>query len=270
MVMGVKKMLASLTVAWLFLTRIPLPGWWSGWAGAQQVAFYQTVPFFPLVGLALGGLLWLADLGVSQVFSPLLSSLILVVLLVVMTGGLHLDGWMDTADGLLSGRDRQRMLEIMKDSRVGGLGALALVCLLLLKWGGLAELTEGRGPLLLIMPVAGRVAMMGCILFWPDARQGGGLGSLFHQANVKSERERRRWRFSVWCSMLVISLLVTACCGGRGLLVMWLAVLIGWAWARRVARRLGGLTGDVFGAVNELVEVVVVYTYLAARLLLSI
>ncbi len=259
-------MLACVTVAWLFLTRIPLPDWWSQWVGAQQVAFYQTVPLFPFIGLSLGGLLWLADLGISQMVSPLLSGLLLMVLLIVMTGGLHLDGWMDTADGLLSGRERERILEIMKDSRVGGLGVLALVCLLLLKWGGLTELAGERGPLLLLMPVAGRLAMMGCILFWPDARRGEGIGSLFHRENVKGVRERRQWRSAVWCSMVIVSLLVTVCSGIWGFVAMWAAVLFGWAWARWLARRLGGLTGDVYGAVNELVEVVAIYVYLASAM----
>lgn len=258
--MVVRQWVTAFLVAWLFLTRLPLPSRLCRWFGAHETPFFRSVPFFPWVGLVLGGLLLAADAVLGWLFSPLLSALLLVVLLVVLTGGLHLDGWMDTADGLFSGRDRERILSIMKDSRVGAFGVLALVLLLLLKWGGLVELGNERGPLLLLMPVAGRIAMSGCVLFWPDARAGGGMGSLFH-APTEAEKQRFRppWRGVV--SMLAASLVIWAVTGLIEWLVLWLAVAGGWVMASRIARRLGGLTGDVYGAVNEAVEVMALYVY---------
>ncbi len=261
----IRQWVASWMVAWLFLTRVPLPTGWCRWAKTEEIPLYRTVVFFPWVGLVLGGILWLADTGLRLFFSPFLSALFLVVLLVVLTGGLHLDGWMDTADGLLGGRDRERALAIMKDSRVGAFGVLALVLLLLLKWGGLAELGGVRGPLLLLMPVAGRVAMTGCVLFWPDARSGRGIGSLFH-ASSAAEATRRRRRLWGWVSMLSASGIVGVICGLVGWLTLWTAVAFGWWMAARIAGRLGGLTGDVYGAVNEAVEVAAVYGFLLIML----
>lgn len=248
-------------VAWLFLTRLPLPSRWIRWAGAEETPFFRSVPFFPWIGLALGALLWAADRALNAFVSPHLSALLLVVLLILLTGGIHLDGWMDTADGLLSGRDREKMLTIMKDSRVGAFGVLALVVLMLLKWEGLAELGTNRGPLLLLMPVAGRAAMTGCVLFWPDARSGRGIGSLFHPSSEGGSGSRR---LRAWgcLSMLAASSFVLVLTGPWGWITFWLAVAGGWLMASRIARRLGGLTGDVYGAVNEAVEVAAVYVYL--------
>jgi len=245
----------------LFLTRLPLPSRWCRWAGTEETAFFRSVPFFPWVGLVLGGLIWAADPVLRWAFSPLLSALLLIALLVVLTGGLHLDGWMDTADGLLSGRERERVLAIMKDSRVGAFGVLAVVLLLLLKWGGLAELGADRGPLLLLMPVAGRMAMTGCVLFWPDARSGEGIGSLFHQPDGGGKKFGRQRLWGGWVSMFAVSLIILALTGVWGWLTLWAAVACGWFMAARIARRLGGLTGDVYGAVNEAAEVAAVYLY---------
>jgi len=258
---NVRRLVAALMVAWLFLTRVPLLTRWSRWAGVDETPFYRSVPFFPWIGLVLGGLAMLADAGLGLFFSPFLSALLLVVLFVVLTGGLHLDGWMDTADGLLSGREREKVLAIMKDSRVGAFGALALVLLLLLKWGGLAELGTNRGPLLLLMPAAGRVAMTGCVLFWPDARSGQGIGSMFRPGPEEGGKIRRL-RFWSLFSMFAAGLVIGLICGIGAFAVFCFAVAFGWFMAGRIARRLGGLTGDVYGAVNEAVEVAAVYFYL--------
>jgi adenosylcobinamide-GDP ribazoletransferase len=203
--------------------------------------------YFPLVGLLLGLLLWLMVL----VFTPLIPQLalagLLVVALVLLTGGLHLDGLMDTCDGLFGGATRERKLEIMRDSRVGSFGVLGGACVLLLKFAFFASLRERSLPLALLVTLpSARWAMVVALRIFPSARSTG-LGAAFHQA-VTTER-------LVLASIAALTIVLIA---GQWIgLIVWATTsattLVLGFW---IARSIGGLTGDSYGAIEEVVEVV--------------
>ena len=144
---------------------------------------------YPLVGLLLGLVLVGLEDGFSRIFPVYLTSAVLVVTLVVATGGLHLDGLMDTCDGLFGGHTRQQRLEIMRDSHVGAFAVAGALSIVLLKWAAilsLLSLTEPEGDLqwrglgLLLFPVLSRWAMVLQLSAFPYARSEG-LGLAFHQ-----------------------------------------------------------------------------------------
>ncbi len=212
---------------------------------SSPTEFARSMLYFPLVGVLLGFLL--AGTGYLAALR-LPSGVVGAVLLVeeiLLSGGLHLDGYMDTMDGIFSGRSRERMLEIMKDSRVGAHAVIAAAGLFILKYALLVEMAQLKlWPVIVLMPALGRFSMgMGTALF-PYARPEG-LGKGF--ANFFSPRHLA---LTGLYTLLIAYLLLN----WQGLV---LAVLTGiWAWlfARFVACRIGGLTGDVYGALCELSE----------------
>ena len=124
--------------AFQFLTRLPIPVQ----IDYTERVFQRSSVFYPLVGFVIGLLLLLAGEGLTQVLPTMPAAVLLLAIWVVLTGGLHLDGLMDTADGILSHRPREQMLEIMKDSRVGAMGVIVCVLHLLLKFSLLYTLLE--------------------------------------------------------------------------------------------------------------------------------
>ena len=212
--------------------------------------------YFPLVGLLLALLLWLLVLVFAPFVPQLVLAALLVAALVMLTGGLHLDGLMDSCDGLFGGRTRERKLEIMRDSRVGSFGVLGAVCLLLLKFALFASLKVHALPFILMMTLpSARWAMVLALRIFPSARTSG-LGAAFHQA-VTTER------------LLVAGIIALAIALVLGQLIgllVWMAatvtaLLLGF-W---ITRSIGGLTGDSYGAIEEVVEVVALLVLVMLR-----
>lgn len=238
----------SLLLAISFLTIVPVYG--KRIAGEKE--FANSLYFYPLVGFVLGIIL----VGVSrltQILEPGLASEVLVILVwIFLTGALHLDGVMDSADGLLSGRDRERKLEIMKDSRIGAMGVITLAILILLKLAFLDNLlTADKIWVLLLAPATGRFMMVYAISRYPYARKVGGLGSAFGS--------------EVGLSKLAIAGLILLV--GGWLVYAWTALAalsitigIGALAAEWMAKQLGGMTGDTFGALCEGSETIFIMT----------
>ncbi len=206
----------------------------------------RCTPFFPLVGLLIGLML----VGVDRLFSfllpPFAVNAILFVSLVVITGGLHLDGFMDTCDGVFSGRDRSRSLEIMRDSRVGAFGVLGAVCLAVLKIAFLNALHgDTRLPALILFPTLGRWGMVWAITLFPYARSTPGLG--------KSFTEHARKRYIVLASLPVFAAVIPLFLW-RSILILIAAWLATWLLGKSFSHKLGGLTGDTYGAICEITE----------------
>ncbi|AFM41158.1 cobalamin-5'-phosphate synthase [Desulfosporosinus acidiphilus SJ4] len=233
-------------IALTFLTRLPLP---SPEVEVTSEEFAGSYRYYPLVGLVIGFFLWLIAKGLYHYFPPLVLGSMLLVGELVLTGGLHLDGFMDSMDGLLSARSPERILEIMKDSRVGAHASMALVGLLLLKFSLLASLTPSKYPLLLIMPMFSRWVFQIGVIAFPYARPQG-LGKGFHEATQ-------------WLTLLIsggfvclISYLLTGIAGLVSFFICVAAVIL---WAHRVTSLLGGLTGDLYGSIIELSEVLFLF-----------
>ncbi|RUT28417.1 adenosylcobinamide-GDP ribazoletransferase [Paenibacillus zeisoli] len=224
----------------------------------------RSTRFYPLVGSAIGIVICLLSLISAWALPPLPASVVILIGWVYLTGGLHLDGWMDAADGLLSYRSREKMLEIMKDSRVGAMGVIACVLLLLLKVTLIASLLEkGALPLaLLTVPLWSRWFMVHAIAGWPSARGVEGLAGQFDGMNYNSSRIAALLALLLSGAALVLLLL-----SGYEAELNWVqlgicyaaepaaAWLIGSLAASKISSRLGGLTGDIYGALNEGLEV---------------
>jgi adenosylcobinamide-GDP ribazoletransferase len=204
--------------------------------------------FFPVVGFLLGSILALANFLLEPFASAILISVVVVTLLALLTRGLHLDGLGDTFDGLGAGGDPQRMIRIMDDSHTGSFGVIAIVLVLFFKIHAIESLEFERWRGLLAAPALGRWAMvlLGCRS--QAAKQG--LGStLIDHLSAKH----------LFVATLITVVLVAAVLHGVGLAMMaWVAVFT-IASKAYFHRRLGGLTGDTFGAIGELSETSVLF-----------
>lgn len=197
--------------------------------------------YFPLVGLVIGALV---SLAASITFLPHdVTAFVALATWVVLTGGLHLDGFGDSCDGLLATTTPERRLEIMKDPRAGSYAVVGLALLLLGKWVMLREVA----PLLLILPpVMGRWAMVLAAYLYPYARTSG-TGGYFREGLGRTQ--------VVVATVFVVAIVLPF--GWPTALIVLVAPLMVFIVGRWAASRLGGgLTGDVYGALCELTELV--------------
>ncbi|WP_151732943.1 adenosylcobinamide-GDP ribazoletransferase [Paenibacillus tengchongensis] len=246
--------------AFQFLSRFPV----KGGGDFSRELLQRSVSYYPLVGAAIGASAALCAAAGGWLLPDWPAAVITLIVWVYLTGGLHLDGWMDSADALFSYRTRERMLEIMKDSRVGAMGVLACVLLLLLKASLLSAIIGGGRlaelPLLLLPPVWSRWFMVRAMARYPHARGNEGLAAGF--AGLPPRQERRTLVCAALLSLAAAAApLAFGANNGRWPLLLaaaCLAPLAAWACgtaaARRVSARLGGLTGDIYGALNEGLE----------------
>src|SRR6266566_2781422 len=255
---GQNRKLAAAGVHWLldqymelvaavrFLSVLPLPEYPRHFDDA-------TVPqrvgsgYYPVVGLLLGLLLSLLVVVAGPHLPTLALAALLVVGLVLLTGGLHLDGLIDACDGLFGGATRERKLEIMRDSRVGSFGVLGAACVLLLKWSFLASLGSAHliQALLITLPCA-RWTMVVALRAFPSARITG-LGAAFRQAVTPGSL------LQAGITAMIIALLAGGLVGAVAWIVATLLALALGAWVTRI---LGGLTGDIYGAIAEITEAI--------------
>jgi adenosylcobinamide-GDP ribazoletransferase len=210
--------------------------------------------FFPFIGLILGALLVFADWLVRPYLPPALTAVALAAMLAVLSRGLHLDGLADTFDGLGAGGSRERMLAIMDDPRTGAFGVMAIVFVLFCKVHAIAALSSDRWRALLIAPTLARWAM--ALFGYRATAAKEGLG-----AHMIANMTGARLLFATATALI----LAVAAAGVRGLAVMALVGLLTLAWKLYFHRRLGGVTGDVFGAVAELSEAIVLIAFAAGE-----
>ena len=278
--------LEPLRAALSFLTVLPV----GGGRPLTPRRISHSRAFYPAVGLLLGLLLVGLEQGAALLaWPPPLTAALLLAALAAATRALHLDGLMDICDGVFGGHTRERRLEIMQDSRVGAFGVAGGVVVLLWKYAALLSLLAAAGaasggwaappaggapmeaaflsgwlpsdgvalsggglwaggvPLwaaLLLFPALSRWTMVLALLLFPYARRGG-LGSPFHQGGAV-------WPTLAAAVCVAAAALLLAGWGGLALLagLSLLAAAVGWA----ISRALGGLTGDAYGALNELAE----------------
>jgi adenosylcobinamide-GDP ribazoletransferase len=242
-----------LIIAWQFLTIIPI----LKRLEAAPVDLARSMVFYPAVGLFLGGVLWVFWKGLTTIFPSSVVDLILIALLVILTGGIHLDGLADTADGLWGGRDREQALKIMRDEHIGVFGVVALILILMAKYLTLTHLPLiMKGQVLLGMPAVGRWAMVVVSHFSVYARSGPGLARPFI--------EHLSWR-ELAGSTLTIVLIFVWLLGVQGLIDLTIIALVSFLCLWYFRRKLGGVTGDCLGAVGELVELSFLLSVLALQ-----
>jgi adenosylcobinamide-GDP ribazoletransferase len=237
---------STLPLALTFLTKLPWP--WRG--AADETALARSMFWFPWVGAVLGLIFWAAWAGLMKILPAPAAAAVLLTLTVWVTGGLHLDGLADTADGLGGGRTPAEALSIMKDSRVGAFGVISLILGLVLKFSlflALAPQTRMTGVLLLF-PIISRWSMVLLAYLSPYARAEGGLG----QAMTLGVSPRVLMGASLSAGGLALLIL-----RAPGLVLFIAAGVLVWLGSLYFQRRLGGITGDIMGATNEVVEILV-------------
>lgn len=233
-----------------FLTIIPIGARLS----IDKNKLHQVVVYFPLVGLLLGLILS----GVSSLLSliPLekfLTNAILVILLIILTGGLHLDGLADTFDALSSGKRKPEMLEIMRDSHIGTMGALSLIGIILIKVALLSSLDSGvMNVSLILMCLLSRYSLVFSMFLFPYAREEGKAKVFIEGVNLKVFS--RATLVSLLISILLLKL--------KGLIVFIMVLVFVFLVGKVIAGKIGGMTGDTLGAINELTEPLILLTIL--------
>jgi adenosylcobinamide-GDP ribazoletransferase len=235
---------STLPLALTFLTKLPWP--WRGEADAAALA--RSMFWFPWVGALLGLTFWGAWAGLEKILPEPAAAGLLLVLTVLITGGLHLDGLADTADGLGGSRTPEETLRIMKDSRVGAFGVISLVLALILKFSLFLSLAAktGGAQALLLYPIISRWGMVLLAYISPYARPEGGLG----QAMTLGVSPGVATGASLSAGALAFLIL-----GVPGLFLFAAAAALVWLGSLYFRRRLGGVTGDVLGAANEILEI---------------
>jgi adenosylcobinamide-GDP ribazoletransferase len=214
---------------------------------AASFAWFPIVGF--LIGLALAGEDWL----LAHVFAQVIRSVLIIVSLTVITGAVHLDGLADTADALGAGRDRERALDILRDSRVGTFGASAIFFDLALKILALSTLAGNRRyAAMIIAPMLARWAMLLVARGLPYLRASGS-GSTLLRGTFSAART---------AVVAIFTIIVMLILGALRPIALAAAVAIAIVFTMRsfYRRWLGGLTGDLIGACGELVEVAVLIT----------
>ncbi|MCL5075765.1 MAG: adenosylcobinamide-GDP ribazoletransferase [Chloroflexi bacterium] len=216
----------------------------------------RSLAYFPIVGLLLGLILAGLDALLQLAFPPTIVNALLVVSLVWLTGALHLDGLMDACDGLFSHKEAPQMLDIMRDSRVGGFGVVGAISILLLKYASLSALpADFRLGGLILMATLGRWAMSYAIWAFPYARSQG-KGTPF-----KGQASRGQALLATLLTTLVVGWFLQV--WGIALLIfIWLST---WLLAKYIMTKIPGLTGDTYGAINEVTEAITLLLLVAGR-----
>lgn len=244
----IRTELIRIATAATFLTRLPLV---ARWASPNPAELGRSTRWFPLIGVLVGAIGGLAYLAAATVWSREVAALIALAVMVLSTGAFHEDGWADTFDGLFGGWTAERRLEIMRDSRIGTYGALALLLLLLGKWQALAALSPAAAVVVLIAAHAmARWSTLPLARALPYVREGGPMKPVASGIGVAE----------VSLGAVIVLLAMTAVVVHVG---WWLPViatsaslLVMAGGALLYRMRLGGVTGDALGAANQAVELV--------------
>ncbi len=234
-----------------FLTSIPIQI-----KSIKEGDIAKSIVYFPFVGLVLGGILAGANnLMIVLNFNQFVLSVILAVLLIILTAGLHLDGVADTMDALLSRKPKDKMLEIMHDSHIGAMGVLSLICILLLKISLIYSISAPlKTAALILMCVLSRWCMAFSMFLFPYARREGKAKVFMQGINIK---------------IIVLSVISVLTCafvvwGFNGIVICALVTLCTYSIAKFINNKIGGMTGDTIGAVSEITEVSTLFFALIA------
>ena len=231
-------------VAISFLTILPCPVK----GKLDPKVFGRSVAYFPLVGLTLGLIVVGLDALLNRLLPRAAMDAVLIVAFVILTGALHLDGFIDCCDALFGPGDPESRLARLKDPRAGAFGVVGAFCLLLVKYGALLSLNSSIKPYsLLVAPTLGRWGTAYAIYFYPY-KEGPGMGRIF-----KEEASLAAFLVAT-VTALAVSVVALQ---GTGLILMLASWLVTVAFSSFVLKRIPGLTGDTYGAVNEVIEALV-------------
>jgi len=205
--------------------------------------FGKSLPYFPLVGLMLGVILLILNYGLLLILPSSVVNALIIITLAILTGAHHLDGLINTCDGIIAGKSKGKRLAIMSNGKIGAFGIVAAFLLLLLKYVSLSA--APILPALLLMPTLSRWVMVSAIFTFPYAKSSG-MGLAFKQG--------ANWqRLTISTIIALVVAVIIFELGGLALVAaLWLIIF---GVASYFRSRLGGLTSDTYGAINELAEV---------------
>ena len=227
-----------------FLTVCPLPSTLK----IDERDLGRSVPYFPVVGIIIGTAAAGLDYCLGYILPPPVVSTLTVIFLLAVSCALHMDGLSDTADGFFSSRPRERILEIMRDSHVGAMGVVAIVCVLILKVTLLTAVPQAaRWWVLLLTPFAGRCALLINMAVIPYARPEGGLGTIFYS---------HHFRLQLAWALMALTTIGWLVAGPAGLVVGLVSSAFSIIFAAYVKYKIGGSTGDTLGSACELTELI--------------
>ena len=242
----------SFLIALQFITTLPI----KANLNYSEKNIASSMVYYPLVGTIIGFILVVFNLLLSKIIPDLLINIILLIIWISLSGGIHLDGLADSFDGLFGGKDKKKILEIMRDSSIGVYGVLALFLILLLKYVLLIELPiQDKNMILMIAPTLSRLSMVLAVYYFPYARKEG-FGKTY---KLYLKRNHVILAF-VWTVIISITLLFW-----QGIVLIITGLLFSFVISKFITNKIDGLTGDNYGAINEIVEVL---TLLIAILLL--
>lgn len=239
-------MIDGLILAFQFFSRIPIN---------KEVDFNEgnikyCIFFYPLIGGIIGVLSSLMYYILLK--SNLnIASLAAVFMMIYLTGGIHIDGLSDTFDGFLSSRDRERSLEIMKDSRVGTFGAISIIMILLSKYVIISSFSDSLPLALILSMVNSRIVLIRIISTKKTARPGG-LGDMFNKSNPG--------RLILYCWTLYITILLIL--NISYIIPLIITFIFGELFSKWSYKKIGGMTGDTYGAIVEIGESLSLMAYL--------
>ncbi len=237
----------SFLAAFRFLTSIPIPVMREDWnRPLTQQQFARSLVYYPLVGLILGGVLCALYWVFSNLLPLLLADALIIGTLAYMTGALHLDGLIDTFDGLAGGhKSPERRLQIMKTPDVGAVGAVAGIVVILLQFAALSSVPQSHIYVaLILMPVLSRWAMAYAVFRYPYGRESGMGQALKSGSN--------NWVLPIASvTALIFAVIAGGWLGVISMAVIWLLTV---ALAQFFRGKFNGLTGDTYGAINEITE----------------
>lgn len=222
-----------------FLTVIPLP-----FRKDAPFAAQAAVPFFPVAGLGVGMILALLDWFFGWCFNPVLAAALDVAVMVGLTGALHIDGLADSGDGLFSHKPTLKALEIMRDSRVGAMGMATVIVVLMLKFAALTSIGPHRLLLLLLVPALARTGLVFAMLRLPYLRKEDGLAGDFFVSSPPG----------LFIVVLALILAALVFIGLTGIIIIAGYVISTALIILFYRKRMGGVTGDMLGAMIETQE----------------
>lgn len=243
-----KNFLDGFLIALSFLTIIPLPK-----KSFQNHPDFSTgLIWFPVIGVLIGVLACALSLFFEIFFPQTITAIITVAFLSGISGFLHIDGLADTADGFFSSRPQERILEIMKDSRIGPMGVILLIVVFFTKFSAFSLPQYNTIGACLILPLAGRSSIILQMALLPYARKTGtGIGDLFHIKKVKTAA------FGAVLFLLVSCLIFTSI----PFLIVGLFGLFNFLFAAFCKNKISGYTGDTLGAACEVSETLVAVSF---------
>jgi len=226
-----------------FLTRIPVPGG----PAVNNPSLAEASRFFPVIGILLAAISVFVLVGAQTLGLPHAAAILLALLsITLISGGLHEDGLADTADGLGGGYDKERSLEIMSDSRIGSFGVLALIFCVGLKWVSLGSLPEHGAALTLFGAIVASRGLLPIFMRYVPPAKEDGLSAGAGQPSFD------RVAVSAGISLLVVYFVFGF---WLGLVAIIATIVVTGLFAWWVTRKIGGQTGDILGAVQQISEV---------------